>query len=112
MINSIIMCKARTNDISNISKVLINLGQIIYTSGTFGFYMTPTVATLTQCTALQYYTTAGNVLERVSLSALLLWRLNQIICENFKIDNFISITLLIAKIAISVSFLIISFCFC
>src|ERR1700722_3137880 len=103
MIVSMLMYKTRKTKVSNILKILFNLGQIIHTSGSWGFYITPAVATYTQCAALQYYTIVGNTLTRVSLSAFLLWRLRQINLKKDKIDKFTSATLLIAKVIISVS---------
>jgi hypothetical protein len=89
-----------------ILKIIFNFGQIVRFLGNVGLYMTPSVATLIQCAALQYFIMAGNVMTRLSLTAFLLWRMRQIDMSGRKIDNWICIILFLIRTAFMVNFLL------
>jgi hypothetical protein len=72
--------------------------------GLFGLFMTPKVATLVQCAAFQYFTMAGNIIARLSLTAFLLWRIRQIDMSGKSIDNWMCIVLFVIRIAFTVNF--------
>lgn len=91
MILSFFLYKARQTNMSNILKIIFNFGNAIRFMAVWGFYMTPKVATILQCTSLQYVMAIGNVLVRLSLVAFLLWRLKQI--HQSRIDDWVSIIL-------------------
>ncbi|GBC09324.1 hypothetical protein RclHR1_08770003 [Rhizophagus clarus] len=95
MILSFLLYKARQSNMSNILKMIFNFGNVLRFSATWGLYMTPKVATLLQCTSLQYVTYVGNFLVRVSLTAFLLWRLKQI--HNSKLDNRVGLILFLLR---------------
>ena len=86
---------------SNIFKIIFNFGNALRFGATWGLYMTPAVATLLQCTSLIFIGQIGNNLVRISLVAFLLWRLRQI-CNN-KLDNWISMFLLLIRVGFSVN---------
>src|SRR5205823_3971135 len=88
---SMLLCKSRHTNVSNILKIIFNFGQIVRSSSNFGLYMTPKVATLDQCIGLQYLIIIGNVITRLSLSAFLLWRLRLI--HNYRQDKWVCIVL-------------------
>jgi hypothetical protein len=101
MILSFLLYKARQTNVSNILKIIFNFGNILRFGATWGSYMTPEVATLLQCTSLQYVAYIGNVLARVSLTAFLLWRLKQI--HNTKLDNWVCLILFLLRAGFGVS---------
>ncbi|RGB24545.1 hypothetical protein C1646_821542 [Rhizophagus diaphanus] len=102
---SIMLYKARQTNVSNILKIIFNFGQILRSSAAFGLYMTPKVATYTQCDVLLKTIMIGNIVTRLSLSAFLLWRLRQIRnVHNYGTDKWICITLFTIKVAISVPY--------
>src|ERR1700722_19430796 len=95
----------RQPNTSNVLKILFNFGQFVRASGNFGLYMTPRIATFTQCLGLQYYLSIGNVIARISLSTFLLWRLRQMRnVHSYGIDKWISIVLFVIKVTLAVSF--------
>jgi len=95
MILSFFLYKARQTNMSNILKIIFNLGNVLRIGGAWGFYMTPQQATLLQCTSIQYMAAVGNVLTRLSLIAFLLWRLKQI--HQSKMDDWVGIILFTIK---------------
>src|SRR5436305_15070083 len=92
MILSFFLYKARQTNMSNILKILFNFGNVLRIGAAWGFYMTPTVATILQCTSIQYVAAVGNVTVRLSLVAFLLWRLKQI--HHSKMDDWVGTILL------------------
>jgi len=107
MIVSTFLYKARQTNASNLLKIFFNFAQLVRSSASFGLYMTPKVATISQCTALQHTQMVGNVLTRLALSAFLLWRLRQIRnVKNDRMDKFISIILFTAKVALAIPYLV------
>ncbi|POG68088.1 hypothetical protein GLOIN_2v1778682 [Rhizophagus irregularis DAOM 181602=DAOM 197198] len=104
---SVIMYKARQTNTSNMLKIIFNFGNIMRYGTILGLYMTPKIATHTQCIALLEVTMIGNIIVRLSLSASLLWRLRQIRnVQNHRLDKWISIILFSIKVALSIPYLI------
>ncbi|POG74450.1 hypothetical protein GLOIN_2v1873572 [Rhizophagus irregularis DAOM 181602=DAOM 197198] len=101
---SAMMYKARQTNTSNILKIIFNFAQIVRSGANFGLYMTPKIATYTQCDALLKTIIVGNILMRLSLSAFLIWRLRQM--RNYGSDKWISIILFSIKVALSIPYFI------
>ncbi|PKY30291.1 hypothetical protein RhiirB3_447305 [Rhizophagus irregularis] len=107
MFVSMMLYKARQTNTSNMLKIIFNFAQIIRYGSDFGLYMTPKIATYTQCIVLLQVTMVGNVLYRLTLSAFLLWRLRQIRnVHNYGIDKWIGITLFSIKVALVIPYFI------
>jgi hypothetical protein len=62
MFVSMILYKARQTNSSNILKIIFNFAQIVRYGSDFGLYMTPKIATYTQCDALLKTIMIGNIL--------------------------------------------------
>lgn len=92
---SFFLFKARQSNVSNILKIVFNFSNFVRFTAVVGSYMTPDVATMLQCTSLQYLIQIGNFFVRVPLAAFLLWRLKQI--HNNRTDNIVCITLIILR---------------
>ena len=101
MIQSFFMYKSRQAKVSNILKIIFNFGNVIRLGAAWGLYMTPSEATILQCTSLQYVGAVGNVLVRLSLTVFLLWRLKQL--QRSKMDAWVSITLFTFRAGLGVS---------
>src|SRR5438045_9770890 len=101
MVLSFFLYKARQTNMSNVLKIVFNFGNVIRLAGAWGLYMTPTTATILQCTAIQYLIAVGNVMVRLSLVAFLLWRLKQI--HQSKLDDRVGIVLFILKAGFGLS---------
>ncbi|RIA88244.1 hypothetical protein C1645_252118 [Glomus cerebriforme] len=101
MFLSFFLYKTRQTKVSNIIKIIFNSANALRFTAVWGTYMTPKVATLLQCTSLQYIAAIGSVLTRVSLTAFLLWRLKQV--HNGKIDSWIGTTLFIIRSGLGIA---------
>ncbi|RIA94736.1 hypothetical protein C1645_759482, partial [Glomus cerebriforme] len=92
---SIFLFKVRETKFSNLLKIIFNFSNLLRFGSIYGTYMTPDIVALSECIALEYLATIGNVGVRVTLTAFLLWRLKQIHNENK--EKWICIILLVIR---------------
>nr|CAG8604222.1 13138_t:CDS:2 [Entrophospora candida] len=74
----------RKTKVSNILKIIFNIGGLLRNIGQLWFIAVPVHVTITECKLASYFLPIANVIYKSALVAFLLWRLRQI--ESIKLD--------------------------
>ncbi|CAJ0651762.1 6234_t:CDS:2 [Entrophospora sp. SA101] len=74
----------RKTKVSNILKIIFNIGGLLRNAGQLWFIVVPVDVTIIECKLASYFLPIANVIYKSALVAFLLWRLRQI--ESIKLD--------------------------
>nr|CAG8575200.1 2496_t:CDS:2 [Entrophospora candida] len=95
LIVSVFLYKARQTNVSNIFKIVFNLGGLIIYISEIWFLIVPTDVSPEECKAVGYLLPFGHIIHKSALSGFLLWRLKQI--ENRTLDHWLGIALFFCR---------------